>query len=364
MISRILQFDVDGDRLLVLAQKDFIEIAKRHMVGINPLYYEMKKAKAEQINPQNMYNGLRLAFTGGNIGTISNDITKIWNQDIIGEDELNAVRWLCMETNFTIDYAKTLFKPTRPTYVDELLKHYGKENVPYFFQYAKDKDRKQCEDINNSMMNRIVKSIKENKLMFNSIRNLEDIDYTLFLKNRKDNYSNDELNKRFIEWNKKYGNNLKIDSENTDKNNIPTIVSELLKDLHEIESDDDNIVNSLVDLLYKNPSTRKKKLLWFAFGEKLYNNLSENIDKDTEVCMKCGKRVLKGSLIRNKCLKCRDKELKEKGTKTIQCIDCGIEVEVPRMSRTCRCDDCFEKRKKEIEKVKKANYRAKIKMST
>lgn len=54
----------------------------------------------------------------------------------------------------------------------------------------------------------------------------------------------------------------------------------------------------------------------------------------------------------------------EKGTKTIQCIDCGVEVEVPRMSRTCRCDDCLEKRKKEIEKTKKANYRAKIKMST
>lgn len=358
LISRILQFDVDGDRLLVLAQKDFIEIAKRHMVGINPLYYEMKKAKAEQINPQNMYNGLKLAFTGGNIGSISNDITKIWNQDVIDEDELNAVRWLCMETNFTIDYAKTLFKPTRPAYVDELLKHYGKENVPYFFQYAKDKERKQCEDINNSMMNRIGKNIKENKLMFNSIRNLEDIDYTLFLKNREDSYFNDELNKRFIEWNKKYGNNLKIDSENTDKTNIPTIVSELLKDLHEVESDDDKIVNSLVDLLYKNPSTRKKKLLWFTFGEKLYNNLSENIDKNTEVCMKCGKRVLKGSLIRNKCLKCRDKELKEKGTKTIQCIDCGFKFEAPRMSKKrCRCNDCSKKERQRIHRENVAKNR-------
>lgn len=37
----------------------------------------------------------------------------------------------------------------------------------------------------------------------------------------------------------------------------------------------------------------------------------------------------------------------EKGTKTIQCIDCGIEVEVPRMSRTCRCDDCKDKATKE-----------------
>ena len=135
-------------------------------------------------------------------------------------------------------------------------------------------------------------------------------------------------------------------------------MSELLKDLHEIESNDDNIINSLVDLLYKNPSTRKKKLLWFAFGEQLYNNLSENIDKDTEVCMKCGKRVLKGSLIRNKCLKCRDKELKEKGTKTIQCIDCGVEFEVPRMSKKrCRCDDCSKKERQRIHRENVAKNR-------
>lgn len=103
LISRVLQFDVDGDKLLVLAQKLIIDIAKRHMEGINPLYYEMKRAKAEEINFKNMYEGLILAFTGGNIGAISNDITKIWSQDKIGETELKAVRWLSMETNFTID---------------------------------------------------------------------------------------------------------------------------------------------------------------------------------------------------------------------------------------------------------------------
>lgn len=51
----------------------------------------------------------------------------------------------------------------------------------------------------------------------------------------------------------------------------------------------------------------------------------------------------------------------EKGTKTIQCIDCGVEVEVPRMSRTCRCDDCFDKHKKEQKKLELQRYRAKIK---
>ena len=98
--------------------------------------------------------------------------------------------------------------------------------------------------------------------------------------------------------------------------------------------------------------------MWFAFGEQLYNNLSENIDKDTEVCMKCGKRVLKGSLIRNKCLKCRDKELKEKGTKTIQCIDCGVEFEVPRNSnKRCRCESCQKIHIRVIKTEKQRQYR-------
>lgn len=69
-----------------------------------PLYYEMKKANAELITPDSIYKGLELAFTGGRIGGISNDITKIWNsKEPITDDAKNAVKWLCMETNFTIN---------------------------------------------------------------------------------------------------------------------------------------------------------------------------------------------------------------------------------------------------------------------
>lgn len=78
-------------------------MAKRCMQGVYPLYYEMKKANAEEINPQNIYNGLKLAFTGGRIGGISNNITKIWNSPEINDEARNAVKWLCMETNFTIN---------------------------------------------------------------------------------------------------------------------------------------------------------------------------------------------------------------------------------------------------------------------
>ena len=42
----------------------------------------MKKAKPSLINDENIYNGLITAFTGGNIGIYSNNISKIWNDDV------------------------------------------------------------------------------------------------------------------------------------------------------------------------------------------------------------------------------------------------------------------------------------------
>lgn len=364
LISRMLQLDVDGDKLLILAQRSIIDIAKRHMIGINPLYYEMKKAKAEKLDYKTMYNGLRLAFTGGNIGVISNDITKIWAQDEIGKDELNAVRWLCMETNFTIDYAKTLFKPTRPDDVDEILKQYHNLKVPYFFQYAKDKEYNdnpkdsQVEKITNSTMNKIVKEIKDTKVMFTSIGNLDHVNYLMLLKDMDGEYSNKDINDFYNRVNQKYGNNINIDKDNTNKNNIGAISNNIKSKLLEIEPDEDKIIQSLVKHLYGKNSTRKKKLLWYMYGEILVDNLKNNIDENTEVCMKCGKRVIKGDLVRCKCLQCRNDEIKKLGgKKIIKCIDCGIEFEVEsNANRKKRCNVCqieFDKEKKRVWKQNK-----------
>lgn len=350
-ISRILQLDVDGDKLLVLAQPKLIEMAERVTHDVYPLYYEMKKANAEEINSENIYKGLELAFTGGRIGGISNNITKIWNSENITEEAKNVVKWLCMETNFTIDYAKTLFKPVRPKDVDELIKKYTKLKVPYFFQYAKDKDVEQCEDINNSMMNKIVKTINENKNMFFSIKNLGDLDYLMLLKDKKDLYSNDLVNKKFDSLNKKYGNNINIDEDDTNKNNIKIIAVQVRDELESIEPDRDKVINSLVAFLYKKKSERKKKLLWYVYGQELYTNLCNNVDY-SPICGKCGKRTQE-NLIRNKCFDCRVKEMRERGIKLIKCKDCGKELELSPSSRTCRCEEC---KKKERQKHNRQMY--------
>ena len=110
LISKILMFDVDGDKSLVVADKTLISVAERNMKGIVPLYYNMKKAGATEINNKSIYAGLNAAFTGGNIGIYSNDISKIWNNEVFisGTEEekqeaIDAVKLLCLENNFTID---------------------------------------------------------------------------------------------------------------------------------------------------------------------------------------------------------------------------------------------------------------------
>ena len=357
-ISRILQFDVDGDRLLVLAQKRIISMAKRCMEGVNPLYYEMKKANAEEINGKNIYKGLELAFTGGRIGSISNEITKIWNSGEINEEALKAVRWLCMETNFTIDYAKTLFKPTRPKEVDEIIKKYGKNKVPYFFMYAKNKTKNQVEKINDSTINKIVNEIKNPKNMFHPIKNLDKIDYLMMIKDKNDCYFNEDLNCIFDKWNKKYGNNVTFDEDDKNKSNLNIIAEEVKNDLHKIEQDDDKIINSLVSFLYKKPSTRKKKLLWYIYGENIYNNIKNNLGENPEnICHKCGKRTNE-KLYSCKCFECRRDEVKKlSGFKLIKCADCGKEITIPAKSRKIRCEECSNEERKRIEREKKKRQR-------
>ena len=103
LISRYLMFDVDGDKSLVIQDRTLTAIAKRNMKDIRPLAYELKKAKGGLITPEALYEGMSHAYTGGNIGPISNNITKVWNSGNIGEEQLNVVKWLCLYNNAVID---------------------------------------------------------------------------------------------------------------------------------------------------------------------------------------------------------------------------------------------------------------------
>lgn len=83
-----------------MAEPVIIRAAERECADVVPLYYPMAKAAAHEITPEIMYDGMVAAWTGGNIGAISNTISKIWGSD---DPDDNAVKVLCMENNFVID---------------------------------------------------------------------------------------------------------------------------------------------------------------------------------------------------------------------------------------------------------------------
>ena len=141
----ICLIEVDGDKSLVVSDKTIIDVAERNIKKFNvkPLYYDMKKAKAEIITDENIYNGLIRAFTGGNIGMFSNHISKIWNDEVfvsgVITEKLKAmdhIKRLVAETNYTIDYAKTLYKPEFPDNIKKEITSFTNSPLPHFFKYA------------------------------------------------------------------------------------------------------------------------------------------------------------------------------------------------------------------------------------
>lgn len=90
----------DGDKSLVCADPILIQVAERNCADVAPLVYPMAKAGAVEVTPEAKYDGMVAAWTNGNIGEISNKISKIWASS---EPDVDAVKILVMQNNFVID---------------------------------------------------------------------------------------------------------------------------------------------------------------------------------------------------------------------------------------------------------------------
>ena len=106
LISRILQFDVDGDQLNVVVDPVIVNAAERNIreFDIVPLFYDANKADAEMINKETLFNGLKRAHQFSNIGEISNMLTCLWNRN---NPDIHSAALLCYLNNLRIDGAKT-----------------------------------------------------------------------------------------------------------------------------------------------------------------------------------------------------------------------------------------------------------------
>lgn len=91
--------DNDGDKALVVAESTLVKVAERECEDVVPLYYPMAKAAPQELEPEAFYHGMVAAWTGGNIGSISNKITKMW---AMSEPDVDAVKISCMLNNFVI----------------------------------------------------------------------------------------------------------------------------------------------------------------------------------------------------------------------------------------------------------------------
>ena len=291
LYSLELMCDWDGDTGLVIRNKTIIEAAKRIRAKheIVPLYYHLQKAKDDIISNQSLYQGMKDAYSGGNIGEVSNSICKIWNSGEITDKELKAISYLTLWNNAVIDYAKTLWLPDKSDSMEEFLKGYTSKKLPHFFVYIKDKNKEehQVEKINRSVVNRLTDLVSNPRHMFTA-NNCGDFDYTKLTS--CDIELNTELAQSIIKkfdylnQNKKYFK--KNDTEDSNDYTNKHIRTEMLK----LSEDVVYIVNVLVKHKYSVTNSINKRTLWDVFGDIMLENIVVNIPANTKLCEVCGER--------------------------------------------------------------------------
>lgn len=307
-MSKLLMYDNDGDKLLLHNNKTIIQCAKsfQQKYGMIPNYYDMPKAKPELLNNSSLFDGIVMAYHHGNIGTPSNEITKIWmtlnpkstKEEINNAMEIIALR--CMDVNFTIDYAKTLYKPTIPNGIIKKYKKYSGKNVPHFFVYAKGKTEKQVEKLGKCNIDRITNVVKSNKIVFKNIvgkysyKNLlsdplKDIDiksdiatqiielYRVLNEVNIRRLSHIDFSVLDVDEKKRAMLQLEFDS-NKQQDMFTDIIGETKENITDI------LIKALQDDV-------NKDTLWRLFGDIIYENLSRNL-KGTKICCKCKQRFV------------------------------------------------------------------------
>lgn len=292
-ITRILQNDNDGDKGLVVSDEKLIEYAERNIDKWNvvPLYYEMTKAKDKPLSNKIMYEGMINAYSGGNIGEVSNNIAKCWNSENITQETIDVVKSLCMVNNFVIDYAKTLFTVTPPKEVKAKIKQYTGNKLPHFFKYAKDKTDEQVMSQNNSTVNKLNWIVKDKRFDFKSAQ-LGKFNYE-FLMNNPNILPNSEIIKRYEQEKKKVMSYKFDDGYEGNHNYIWEKLRKHVSDGYDLKYVTDNIILHLFT-----KKSRTKDIFWNCFGDIVLENIKRNIDKPLDngwiMCEECGDRVYSG----------------------------------------------------------------------
>ena len=244
-------------------------------------------------------------------------------------------------------YAKTLYKPTRPDDMNEEINSYTNQRLPHFFKYAKDKKDRQIIDANDSFVNKLERMIPNPRINFRKL-NIGPIDYTLMMHDpdmdvecsvtSNGRLIEEETNPVIVEYCKfdkrhymSVDSTINLSGANKSESYMRMqtknlkMASEVRAALSRFGYDDDEIVDILVKYLYGIRKSANKTMLWLAYGDVIYGNLSGKLKAQT---------------------------------KEVQCVDCGEWFEVGVFdSATCRCKDCASKHKRELSRLRKQKQR-------
>lgn len=322
VISKILMYDVDGDKTLIIQDDNIINLAKRNQVGIVPLYYNMRKAAKEPITNDSRYKGLANAFTGGNIGVVSNNISKIKNSPEIRNPEtkqeaLDCLKYLCMVNNEVIDYAKTLYKSAPPKNIKAIISKYVNKKLPAFFVYAKEKDRSQVEPINDCIVNRICTLYPEAEFTL-SFEDRRRFDYRMLMNN-----PDIEVDEEVLRTYSENVATIKFKIGKEENYNSPA-VNDIIAAMQKFEYAQYEICDMLIKDMFKDHTVFKdrrfKDFFFRVYGDIVYENIQANKFKYGYAC-----------------------------------IDCGVEIS--KVNGKCRCAECQAKYRRKYKTIKQNVYR-------
>lgn len=350
LISKVLQFDVDGDQLNVIADPLLISVAERNIekYDVVPLLYEMGKAGSKPVTKEEFYSGLKRAHDFSGIGQVSNSLTKLWNKDA---PDRKAAALLCFYNNLVIDAAKTGFINTYENYPEinrQINKAIGGKNgrMPHFFQFSKNgrrflhlkvSERKKYVKPNGSTMNRICESFNDIGNINLNYANVPPFNWQMLLENNDAVYNIAAVS-MFCRMDDANVSNL-IDEfqceleASTNTSSMYAIVSQSIAD--ELVSNYgslENVYPSIVKYLFAGSNAAKtshKQMFWRVFGHLACQALERNM-KTYTVCSKCGMKIPAWG---------KSHACPKSAVGFFECCDCGAWCERTN-SRQCRCSSC------------------------
>lgn len=366
LISRILQFDVDGDQLNVVVDPTIVNVAERNIkkYDVIPLFYDANKAEPEMMSKSAQFHGLKRAHEFSNIGEISNMLTRLWNRD--NPDRI-AASLLCYKNNLIIDAAKSGVINDYTNYPEiekQINKATGGPNgrMPFFFQFSKNgrrdkttnrKHKRQWAKPNNSTMNRICKVFDDIGNINMNWAGVPAFNWQMLL-SEPCLYNRADIVSEFCDL-----DNIKVSLDITRAEESPAE-----KDLIDNNSIiDEHIIYTLtkkfgsleicypylVKHLFTGENVSKpshKQTFWRIFGDIAISNLRKNL-ADCTTCSKCGAKIPSWATSHT-CPK--------DSQGFYECIDCGKLCERTN-SRQQRCAECQEHRRHDLTQLSRKKAR-------